>query len=168
MSARFLNWNHFRTQYQSISIIIFLVFKIEINFVPNQLINLDAIFNLLVISEKKNCVNLLKLSTFVCLFFFKLLLLLFFSSGLLSICFLYVFFLFSSVNCNQISVEIDFDQGMRTQASEILKFMSISNRHLQHQSPIPSIWFLLYHFGIQQRILIWCHSIYLYKWNAEK
>lgn len=38
-----------------------------------------------------------------------------------------------------------------------LKFMSISSRHLQHQNLIPSVWFLLCHYGNQQRISIWCH-----------
>lgn len=37
-----------------------------------------------------------------------------------------------------------------------LKFMSISSRHLQHQNLIPSVWFLLCHYGNQQRISIWC------------
>lgn len=46
-----------------------------------------------------------------------------------------------------------------------LKLMSISSRHLQHQSPIPSIWSLLCRSGIQQRILVWCHSICNSKWQ---
>lgn len=40
-----------------------------------------------------------------------------------------------------------------------IMIMSISYRRLQHQSPIPSIWFLRCHFAIQQHKLVWCRLI---------